>query len=145
MGSTLPADRLAELRRVLEQDPSVEVAVLFGSAAAGRMTDQSDVDIFLRLVRGASWSHAELRQRRIELGQILGRDVELIVEDRDDTSVILRREVARKGVLICEASSGAWTRLRAEAMLAYADLEPWLRRCGEGVRRAIARAGKSRG
>jgi len=52
--------------------------------------------------------------------------------------VILRLEVARHGRLLYERRPGAWVELRARAMLAYADLEPWMRRSGEGVRRALA-------
>ncbi len=66
----------------------------------------------------------------------------LVVEDLDATSVILRREVARTGILLGEARPGAFTQMRARAMIAYADLEPWMRRCGDSVRRAIlARVG----
>jgi predicted nucleotidyltransferase len=140
MERELSANRLAQLRELLAKEPDVEVAVLFGSAAAGRLTDESDVDIYLRLARGARWTPDRVRDLRWRLGDAVGRDVELVVEDRHATSVILRREVARRGVLIREARAGAWTGLRADAMIAYADLEPWMRRCGEGVRRAILAA-----
>jgi predicted nucleotidyltransferase len=139
MERALSAERLDALRRLLEQDPDVEVAVVFGSAAARRLSWDSDVDLYLRLAGGARWTIEHQWQRRRLFADTVGRDVELVIEDRDATSVILRREVARKGRLLFEAAPGAWTRLRAESMIAYADLEPWLRRCGDGVRRAVRR------
>lgn len=145
MSPELESERLAALLAVLREDREVEVAALFGSAASGRMRAGSDVDLYLRLAPGARWTPERERERRLCFAEVLGQDVDLVVEDRDATSVILRREVARRGRLLHEAVPGAWTRLKAEAMIAYTDLEPWLRRCGEGVRRAIRRRAEVQG
>lgn len=138
MSQTLSDETFARLRDVLEADLDVEVAACFGSAACGRLRVDSDVDIYVKLRRGASWSpHQELALAS-ELSAVARREVDLAVEDEERTSVILRLEVARHGRLLCERRRGAWVELRARAMLAYADIEPWMRRCGEGVRRVLA-------
>jgi predicted nucleotidyltransferase len=138
MTRTLPDQAIARIRDVLQADPDVEVAALFGSAARGRLHAGSDVDVYVRLRPGAAWSpHRELSLAS-DLSEAAGREVDLTIEDEERTSVILRLEIARHGRLLTERRGGAWVDLRARAMLAYADLEPWMRRCGEGVRRALA-------
>jgi predicted nucleotidyltransferase len=138
MNRTLSDETFARLREVLQADADVEVAAIFGSAACGRLRAESDVDVYVRLRKGASWSpHQELALAS-ELSAVARREVDLTVEDEERTSVLLRLEVTRNGRLLCERRPGAWVELRARAMLAYADIEPWMRRCGEGVRRVLA-------
>lgn len=126
------------IRRCLSAFPEVEVVVLFGSTAAGRQRPASDLDLYLRLRPGSRWSLGDRLELAAELSAAVGREVDLVVED-ETTSVILRREVANRGRPIYEARPGAWVELRAAASIAYADLEPYLRRIGEAVR-ARARA-----
>ena len=138
MSRTLSDETFARIRAVLEADPDVEVAACFGSAASGRLRADSDVDVYVRLRPGASWSpHRELSLVS-DLSAAAGREVDFTLEDEERTSVILRLEVARHGRLLYERRPGAWVEVRARAMLAYADMEPWMRRCGEGIRRALA-------
>lgn len=138
MSGSLPEEATRRLREIVAADPDVEVAAIFGSAARGRLRAESDVDIYLRLQRGVRWSSRRELLLSAELADAVGREVHLILEDEERTSVILRLEVARHGRLLCEARPGAWVELRARAMLAYVDLEPWMARCGEGIRRALA-------
>jgi predicted nucleotidyltransferase len=115
--------------------PEVDVVALFGSVAAGRLGRDSDVDLYVRLRPEARWSTAQRNALAAEAARSCGRDVDLVVED-ERTSVILRREVAGRGRPLYEARRGAWTDLRAAALLAYADLEPYMRRIGRAIRRA---------
>jgi predicted nucleotidyltransferase len=110
----------------------VDCAVLFGSAATGRETPASDVDVYLRLAPGARWDLRERLELAAELSRLLRREIDLVVED-DRTSVILRRQVAISGRLVYESRPGAFTDLKAAAMIAYADLEPLLRRMRAAV------------
>jgi uncharacterized protein len=138
MDRTLPEATFASMRDVLVADPDVEVAVCFGSAALGRLRPDSDVDIYVKLRRGVSWPLRRELELASDLSGAARREIDLTLEDEGRTSVILRLEVARHGRLLWEARPGAWVELRARAMLAYADLEPWMRLCGEGFRRALA-------
>jgi uncharacterized protein len=138
MNRTLPEETLARIRDVLQAASDVEVAAYFGSAARGRLRADSDMDVYVRLRHGASWLPQQELSLVAELSAAAGREVDLTLEDEERTSVILRLEVARHGRLLFERRAGAWVDLRARAMLAYADLEPWMRRCGEGIRRVLA-------
>jgi predicted nucleotidyltransferase len=138
MNRTLSEETFARIRDVLQAAPDIEVAACFGSAARGRLRSDSDVDVYVQLRHGASWSPQQELSLIPELSAAAGREVDLTLEDEERTSVILRLEVARHGRLLFERRAGAWVDLRARAMLAYADLEPWMRRCGEGVRRVLA-------
>ena len=131
-------DDEAALARVLASQPEVDCAALFGSAASGRLTPDSDVDVYVRLGDGAQWEVARRVALADELSRRCGREVDLVVED-DGTSVILRREVAARGRPLYEARPGAWTDLRAAALVAYADLEPYMRLVGDAVRAAVRR------
>jgi predicted nucleotidyltransferase len=127
------------LHDVVARDEDVEVAALFGSATRDRLGPESDVDVYLRLRRGVRWSSSRENQLTRALERVVGREVDLIVEDRDTTSALLRMEVARSGRLVFERTPGAWTSLRADALVTYADLEPFMRICEAGVRRRIRR------
>ena len=126
---------LEALRPIVEADADVEVAALFGSAALDRPGPESDVDVYVRLRRGARWSLRRASEVAHALERIVRREIDLVVEDRDATSTLLRIEVARHGRLIFERQPCGWTSLKADALVDYADLEPFIRRCGEGVRR----------
>jgi predicted nucleotidyltransferase len=138
MSRTLPEVTFARIRDVLEAEPDIDVAACFGSAALGRLRDDSDIDIYVKLRPGVSWSPHQQLVLASALSAASGREVDLTFEDEGRTSVILRLEVARHGRLLHEARVGAWVELRARAMLAYCDIEPWMRRCGEGIRRMLA-------
>ncbi len=125
------------LAPVAASDADVEVAALFGSAARGRLGPESDVDVYVRLRVGARWDDERRERFTRSLERIARREIDLVIEDRDATSTLLRLEVSRHGRLIHERVPGAWTSLRADAMVAYADMEPFMRRTGEGIRRRI--------
>lgn len=129
-------DRSAVAEKLARED-DIEVAVLFGSAARGRLARESDVDIYIKLRRGVRWSAHRAQRLASDLSLVAKREVDLVIEDRHETSVLLRMEVARHGSPLFERSPGDWVELRAAAFVAYADLEPWMRRCAAGVRRRI--------
>jgi predicted nucleotidyltransferase len=128
-----------ELRRKLEMwlqgldDPDVEVVALFGSAATGRLRPDSDLDLYVRLRPGKSWDLARRLSVASDVSRLLGREVDLVVED-EHTSTILRRQVAQHGQPLWERRPGAWIDLQVAAVRAYTDLEPYLRRIGEATR-----------
>ncbi len=130
---------LHRLEGVLSGHPGIRAAAVFGSVAVGRARPDSDLDLYVRLEHGRRWSDARHRQVSLEVSRVSGRETHLVVEVPGRTSVVLRREVAAHGVVVFEARPGAWVELKAAATLAYADLEPSLRRCREGVRRRVLR------
>jgi len=74
----------------------------------------------------------------------LGREVHLV--DLRLASELLRIEVVRTGLVAFERVAGRWTSFAGESMSRWSDLEPFVRRCAEAVRRrALEGAGGSHG
>ena len=137
MATPISNATLVALRSVLEADPDVDVGALFGSAVRDRLGPQSDVDVYVRLPPGARWSLRRAGELAHAMERVVRREVDLVVEDRDATSTVLRMEVARHGKLIFERGPGLWTSVRADAFVDHADMEPYLARCGAGIRRRL--------
>jgi predicted nucleotidyltransferase len=129
-----------QLSHLFSGRPEVEVLALFGSFATDRERPESDVDLYVRLRPGARWDLETRLALAAEASRICRREVDLVVED-EGTSVILRREVAVRGRPLFEAHRGAWADLRASAVLAYLDLEPYMRLTGAAIRAAVSRRG----
>lgn len=70
----LPLDRIAEYSRA-NQIIKLEV---FGSAARGEMTPESDVDLLVTFVSDAHIGLIEYIRIQDELGEIIGRRVDLV-------------------------------------------------------------------
>lgn len=125
---------LCELARAW---PEVEVLVLFGSAASGRLAAESDLDLYVRLTHGATLDPESERRFRDGAERSSMREVDLVIE-RPETSVILRREVAAKGRVLYERRPGAARQFVVDAIRDYVDLEPYLSKIGAAIRsRAI--------
>jgi hypothetical protein len=68
---------------------------LFGSLARGEAGADSDVDIMIAIPRGRKFSLFDLGEVRVELCELLGREVDVVIEEdlelgfRSDVSVDL--------------------------------------------------------
>ena len=115
-------------------EAGVEVAILFGSAASGRMRPDSDTDIgILCQVAHDIGFDAELALGA-NLERVIGREVDLVRLDK--ASTLLRFEASR-GRCLYEARESAFADFVARALLEYEDLRPLLRRCAEGMFRRM--------
>ena len=120
----LPVLRAAPLR----------LAVLFGSAARGRLRPDSDLDIGFLPTRDLPLADELALQASLE--RATGRTVDLVDLDRAD--VLLRFEIARYGrVLVSEPASEA-TRFVAVAGIEHAELAPLIADAAERYRRRLA-------
>jgi predicted nucleotidyltransferase len=109
----------------------IDVCILFGSAARGRLRPDSDVDVgWLGPAAGAD--EATLRRR---LGERLGREVHLV--DLRRASELLRIEVVRTGSLCFERRPGSYTTFAAESMARWLEIAPAVQACAEAVRRRV--------
>jgi predicted nucleotidyltransferase len=111
-------------------DAGVEVAILFGSAANGRLRPDSDIDIGILCSGGLERELA----LGVDLERVFGREVDLV---RLDTASTLLRFEASQGRCLHEAREGAFADFVARALLEYEDLRPILRRCAEGMLRRL--------
>ena len=84
------------LRSVLEADPRIAYAILFGSRGRGSAHDRSDTDVAVGLARGA-------RLSVVELGDLLSR-LETAAGDRLTSCCSTRRD--RASPIACSATAG---------------------------------------
>lgn len=110
-----------DLTAVLEAEPHVRLAVLFGSAAAGRLRARSDIDLAI-LLDDAS---AMTPQVSAALSRAAGRQVDVIL--LHNAPPLLRFEIARTGVVLIERVPHAWADFRARAMIDWWDWAPTAR------------------
>lgn len=113
---------IAAIRSVLERDPRVRLAMLFGSLAAGRVRPDSDLDIAILADRPLS---AELKAEWIDaLAAATGRPVDLI--DLRTAGEPLLGQVLKGQRLVGDAAlHGEWI---ARHLVEQADFLPYRRR-----------------
>lgn len=119
-----------EIVRTLEPIDEIRLAVLFGSAASGKVRPQSDLDIgiWMRSPDDAS----SLSDLRVRLERATGKVVDLIC--LHEAPPLLRFEIARGGRVLLERSPHDWADFRAKTMIDWWDWAPTARI----VHRAVA-------
>ena len=100
---------LSDLRRALRTEPSVALAVLFGSNARGDAHSESDIDL---LVKSRVPSDARRLARR--LSDRLGRTVQLIELSEAEAAPLLLAEVLREGRVLVDREK-IWSGLTDQA------------------------------
>jgi predicted nucleotidyltransferase len=115
----------------------VELAILFGSAASGKLRPDSDVDIGIVLAADRALDAIGELTLATELEHVLGREVDLV--RLEDASTLLRFEAAQ-GRCLLEARPGAFADFVSRALLEHEDLRPILLRCAAGMFRRLQAA-----
>lgn len=69
-----------EIRAYCETQP-IERLSLFGSALQDELTPDSDIDLLVEYSSGARIGYFELAQQEIDLGELIGRKVDLRTAD----------------------------------------------------------------
>ena len=128
-----------ELRRILEEEPDIAYALVFGSAGRGRLQPTSDVDVALELRPGAPRDTATLGGLAARLESAVERPVDLVL--MDDAPAPLAYRIFRDGRVLLERDRAALVHRKARAILEYLDFKPVEERCAEGVLRAAAGRG----
>jgi len=102
---------LSALRSVLRTEPNVRFALLFGSAATGEDTPESDVDVLVSL-RDPDLLRLLALERR--LGERVGREVEVVrLEDAERDPVFFTLAFEQGRVLVDRAGIAPSMRRRA--------------------------------
>jgi uncharacterized protein len=128
------------LRRVLEAEPDVAYALLFGSSARGTAHAGSDADIAIELRPGAARDVRSLGGLAARLESAIGRPIDLVL--LDEAPVPLAYRIFRDGHLLVERDHGALVARKARVLLDYLDWKPVEERCAEGILRAAAAGGR---
>lgn len=125
------------IRGVLEADPRVRYALVFGSSATGRVSPFSDLDIAVELDAGSALDHRAVGELTARLEQATGRTVDLVLLNEAPPGVAYR--AFRDGRVVVETDRAARVARQARAVLEYLDFEPVERRCARAVLDATAR------
>lgn len=134
-------DRMLDaLRRILESEPDVAYALLFGSSARGTARPDSDADIAIELAADAPRDVGALGRLSARLESAAGHSVDLVLLDEAPAPLAYR--IFRDGRLLVERDHGALVARKARALLEYLDFKPVEDRCAAGVLRAAATRGR---
>lgn len=113
----------------------VELAILFGSAASGKLRSGSDLDVGVVPLPGGLATLDQELSLAVALEALAHREVDLVRLDRG--SSLLRREAA-SGRPLHEARPGAFADFTARAWMEYEDVRPHLLRGGRGLMRRLS-------
>lgn len=130
----------AALRGVLEAEPAIAYAILFGSSAHGTSRPDSDVDIALELTAGAPRDVVTLGGLAARLESAAGRPIDLVL--LDEAAAPLAYRIFRDGRVLVERDHARLTVRKARALLDYLDFKPVEQLCASGVLRAAATRGR---
>jgi uncharacterized protein len=128
-----------ELRSVLEDEPNLAFALVFGSARRGTLRPTSDVDVAVEFRPGAPQERGTLGCLAARLESAARRRVDLVLLDSAPAALTYR--IFRDGRVLLERDHAALARRKAQAILEYLDFKPVEERCAEGVLRAAASRG----
>jgi predicted nucleotidyltransferase len=124
---------LKELTVSLEAQPDVLAAIVFGSAASGRLSAESDLDLALLFSDTGVPDAFAVLDLRAALEQQTHRDVDLVVLNH--ASTILAFQAIKKGQLIFCRDSRAYQRYIVRLISEYADFKRIRRPIEEAVLR----------
>jgi uncharacterized protein len=124
------------LRRVLERDPRLAYALLFGSAARGSAHAGSDLDVALGLAPGVRLDAAALGELISTLEAATGRTIDLVLLDEAPPALAYR--VFRDGQVLFERDHAALVERKVRAILEYLDFKPLEELATRGVLAAAA-------
>jgi len=110
------------LRCVLEADPRIAYAILFGSRGRGSVHDRSDTDLAIGLARGERLSATDLGEIVSRLEGAARGHVDLVLLDEAGPGLAYR--VFRDGRVVFQRDRRALVDRKARAILEYLDFRP---------------------
>ena len=131
---------LDALRRILEAEPGIAYALLFGSTVRGTARADSDADVAIELKPGGARDVHALGSLAARLSSAAGRPVDLVL--LDEAAPPLAYRIFRDGRLVVEHDHNAMVARKARALLDYLDFKPVEELCAAGVLRAAAARGR---
>lgn len=114
-------DTIGRIVRVLDSEPSVAAAYVFGSFGTARFNSESDIDIGILLGRELAGDTWNLRMAlKFELEEAVGREVDIVC--LGSASPVLGMQVLRNGRKILEKDRRAAEEFFVRTVESYADL-----------------------
>jgi hypothetical protein len=110
------------LRRVVEDDPRLGYAMVFGSHARGTANAGSDIDVAVGARGGRRLTSIELGEIASQLERAAGRPIDIV--DLESAPPALAYRVFRDGQVVLERDRPLLVARRARAILEYLDFKP---------------------
>jgi predicted nucleotidyltransferase len=129
---------MERLRRVLDEDPRIAYAMVFGSSTAGRAHAGSDIDVAIGVLAGCRFDVLALGALTGQLEAAAGARIDLVLLDEAPPGLAYR--VFRDGRILVTRDGSALAQRRARAILEYLDFQPIEEICTRGV--LAARGGR---
>ncbi|MFK4766393.1 nucleotidyltransferase domain-containing protein [Desulfobaculum sp. SPO524] len=107
----------------LAAHPDILLGIVYGSASAGTMRADSDVDV--AVLAEAPLSLEARLDIILELSLALGREVDVI--DLHTAHGLILRQILTKGAVALKRSTVAYARLMKRMLFDHADMEPMRR------------------
>lgn len=129
---------LDALRKTLQQQRGVRLALLFGSVARGTAGEGSDLDLAVDVDE-----NADVLAIAADLSRTSGREAHVVL--LRDATIPLTEELVRDAIVIHEGSEHAGARWRSQALLSL-DLDgPWYARMRDAWLKHVASKGLGHG
>ena len=107
---------------MLEADPRIAYAILFGSRGRGAAHERSDADLGVGLAHGARLTVAEIGELVSRLEAAAGENVDLVLLDEAGPSLAYR--AFRDGRVVFARDESALVARKVRAILEYLDFRP---------------------
>lgn len=115
-----------KLKKCFEGRDDILLAFVFGSAAAGRLTAESDVDVAVLFTIQPQYANVlELRER---ISELTNRSADIVV--LNNSSPIIRMQVLKHGILVHCVNEAEYRNFIVRTVKEYDDLK-YLRREAE--------------
>jgi len=128
---------LAKLADYFEIKSGVLLVFLFGSAASGKMTEESDIDIGILFEKQPDIF--EINELKSELNGILKREIDIAVLNA--AAPVLKMQVLKKGIPVFTKDKKYYNQFFVDTINQYDDLKQTRRVCEDNILKGRIYAG----
>lgn len=114
----------AQIKTILCKEPRLKLAILYGSAATGKMRPDSDIDVALLFDHPLSTDKKMELLARLE--HELGRDIDLV--DLFNLNGTILRRILSKGLILVQTQPGVMEALVRKMIYNQTDMMPYVTR-----------------
>lgn len=124
-------DIIETLKEYFKDREEALLAFVFGSAASGRLTDESDVDV--AVLFGRTPDFRGVLKMAGEISEAIGREADIVV--LNDSSPVIRMQALKNGKLIKSKDKAIYNNFYVMAVKEYDDLKHFRKEAEEKILR----------
>lgn len=118
------SDKLSSIKKIIKNEPMIEIVYLFGSRATGNITPLSDFDFAVQLSENVK--EKDYFDYQIELISKLGRivktdNIDVVILNNKKTSLLLKYNIIKDGKIIYCKNEELKNYLEARTMRRFLD------------------------